>query len=133
MSIINGFFIFLIYIKFTLSSPYCKEGENHCSKCNPLSKLCYKCEKDIYIPDENGGCKKAHKCVLEDNYCLECNDQGSSCKNCIIGYFPDENGGCSYTDNCEISEGGHCIKCKEGFILVGRESYLNEGIRLCKS
>ena len=133
MSKIKDFFIFLLYLKFILSSPYCKEGENHCSMCNPISKLCYKCDKDIYIPDENGGCKNAHKCVLDENYCLECNEQGNSCKNCIIGYFPDENGGCSYTDNCEISEGGHCIKCKEGFILVGRESYLNEGIRLCKS
>ena len=102
----------------------CIEGENLCLKCNPVSKLCYKCEKDIYTPDEKGGCKNARKCIIGENQCLECNEEANLCKTCIDGYFPDENGGCSYTNNCEVSNDGNCLKCKEGYILVGNGRYL---------
>ena len=119
-------FIFLIFFDKFYSLPSCIVGENYCSSCNPVTKLCIKCEKDIYIPDENGGCKNAEKCILGNNYCLECNEEGNLCKECDISYYSDLNGGCSYTDNCEISYKGECLKCKENFIL-------NENNKICKS
>ena len=143
------YFTLILLANFILSIPYCKNGQNHCSKCNPVSKICAKCEKDIYIPDENGGCSNHRKCVEGNNHCNECNSEENICKNCEIGYFPDENGGCSYSDNCEISYRGKCIKCKNNFILIGQEKYIsiergyvyfsdmhfeiNEGTQICKS
>ena len=75
------------------------------------------------------GCEYSHRCNSGKNFCLECKDSGNLCINCIIGYYPDENGGCSYIDNCEISYKGQCLKCKESFILIGKE----KDIKICKS
>ena len=126
-------FNILIIIKLTLHSPICKQFENHCKMCNPITKLCEKCDKYIFKPDKNGGCEGSKKCILGKNQCLECNEEGNLCINCIEGYFPDENGGCSYSSNCEISDEGKCLKCKENFILVGLDNYFYKGITICKS
>ena len=120
---------FILFIKIYLTYSICIEEKNHCSKCNPITKLCIKCDKDIYTPDENGGCQNAYICKLGENQCLECDENEQLCKKCIDGYFPDENGGCSYTENCEISEEGKCLKCKDDYILIGDD---NE-IKICKS
>jgi hypothetical protein len=68
--------IILLISELILSAPSCKEGENFCSRCHPITKLCVKCEKDIYVPDENGGCEYAKKCVKGNNYCSECEEDG---------------------------------------------------------
>ena len=128
--------IYLLFLKISFSISICTIEQNHCIKCNPMTKLCIKCEKDIYIPDEFGGCEYAHKCTLGVNNCLECNENGDLWLKCIEGYFPDENGGCSYTDNCEIAHKGKCLKCKENFVLIGEEKkeYEKEKeIKICKS
>ena len=130
---IQYYFIFIFLLKISLSISSCIIGENHCSKCNPITKLCVKCEENIYIPDQKGGCENAKKCIMGNNQCIECNEMGNVCKKCIEGYFPDENGGCSYTDNCEISFEGKCLKCKENFILIGLNVTFIEGIKICKS
>ena len=127
------YFLSIILIKGILSIPNCEEGKNNCTKCDYINQLCIKCNKDIFIPDENGGCKGAKKCNIGINYCQECQEDSSLCKICEEGYFPDENGGCTYTNNCEISYKGECIKCKSNFILIGENTYLNEGFILCKS
>ena len=121
--------IFLIVLEILLCAPNCEEGVNNCKSCNPITKLCVKCDKDVFIPDENGGCTNSEKCILGMNGCLECNDEEKICKSCEEGYFPDENGGCSYTDNCEISYRGKCLKCKENFVFVG----IDTSIQICKS
>ena len=113
------FLLFLKLISFSIS--ICITDQNHCIKCNPMTNLCIKCEKNIYIPDKNGGCEYSHKCTLGANNCLECNYNCDLCLKCIEGYFPDENGGCSYTDNCEVAYKGKCLKCKENFVLIGEE------------
>ena len=126
--------IFILFLKISLSSSACLEGENHCSKCNPITKLCIKCDLNIYSPDKKGGCKHAHKCEIGLNQCDECNENRELCKKCIEGYFPDENGGCSYTDNCEISYKGKCLECKKEYILIGQNDYYsNNAIKICKS
>ena len=128
------FLLFLKLISFSIS--ICITDQNHCIKCNPMTNLCIKCEKNIYIPDKNGGCECSHKCTLGANNCLECNYNGDLCLKCIEGYFPDENGGCSYTDNCEVAYKGKCLKCKENFVLIGeeKEEYEKEKeIKYCKS
>ena len=125
--------IFLILIKDIINNPNCEEGKNNCTKCDYINQLCIKCNKDIFIPDENGGCKGAKKCLVGMNYCQECQEDSELCKVCEDGYFPDENGGCSYANNCEISYRGECIKCKDNYILIGENNYLNEGFILCKS
>ena len=122
--------IFLTIFKFVIDSPYCKEGENLCSLCNPITKLCAKCEKEIYTPDENGGCKGSKKCINGNNYCMECDTNEYLCKICEVGYFPDGNGGCSYTNNCEISYQGNCLKCNYDYILIGA---LTSNLKWCKS
>ena len=145
----NFLFIFLILINVIICSPSCKIGQNHCSKCNPVTKLCVKCEKDIYIPDAIGGCENSKKCIKGNNHCNECNEENNLCNICEKGYYPDENGGCSYSDNCEISYQGKCLKCKNNFILMGQDKYMhiergyiyygdmhieiNEGTQICKS
>ena len=125
--------IYLIFIIKTICIPICEERKNNCLKCDYINQLCIKCSKDIYAPDKNGGCDKAKKCIIGNNYCLECEENSELCKICEEGYFPDENGGCSYTNNCEISDKGECIKCKNNFIMVGENTYLFEGFILCKS
>ena len=128
------FYLFLtLYFQLVLLAPYCIERENHCSRCNTITKLCIKCEKDIYVPDEDGGCKNAEKCVVGENYCMECNEEGNLCQKCEDGYFPDQNGACSYSDNCEISYEGKCLKCLEDFILIGETFYFGDGLKICKS
>ena len=126
------FFIFFIIVK---SVPSCKEGINFCTKCNPLTKLCIKCEKEIYSPDLKGGCENARKCIIENSYCIECSEKGDLCKKYDIGYFPDQNGGCSLTDNCEVSYKGECLKCMDNYILIGRnesDTNIRNKIKLCK-
>ena len=126
-------FFFLFIYKISLSKLSCIEGQNKCLKCNVITKLCTKCEKDVYIPDNNGGCENSRKCKLGHNNCYKCNDEENLCKTCEEGYFPDENGGCTYTLNCEISYHGKCLKCKDNFILIGDDGYLSNGIKICKS
>ena len=124
--------IIIIFAIFTLvnSAPSCKDSTNLCNHCNILTNLCARCEyPEILVPDRNGGCIGAEKCTLGKNYCNECDINGKLCKICEENYYPDENGGCTYTEGCEISYMGECLKCKNGFILVGRENDL----KICKS
>ena len=108
--------------------------KNHCSKCNLITKLCVKCELNIYTPDQKGGCENSNHSIIGNNQCIECIELGNLCQKCIEGYFLDENGGCSYTDNCEISYKGKCLKCKNDFILIGEDKYNQENeIKICKS
>ena len=129
--------ILLIFLKISLSLTACTYGEKHCSRCNPVTKLCVKCDKNIYVPDKKGGCENSHKCIVGENQCLECDGSEKLCAQCVEGYFPDENGGCSYTDNCEVSYQGECLKCKENFILIGEKSYYSNyedrKLKICKS
>ena len=128
-------FIFLIpFFIIIISEPICEEGVNNCVKCNYLTKLCTKCEKDIYIPDEVGGCTKgAKKCIIGRNYCYQCSEKEGLCEICEDGYFPDENGGCTYTANCAISEKGECITCLNNYILIGKSYFRSDNLKICKS
>ena len=118
--IIHLILLFYFYSKI-FSSPICKKSVNFCKKCNPLTNLCIKCQYDILIPDNNGGCIGNEKCSIGKNYCSECDIEGKLCSKCEIGHYPDKNGGCAYTENCLLSENGKCIKCEEDFILIGKE------------
>lgn len=126
-------FIFLIISHITVISPLCNSGENYCSKCNPITKLCAKCEKEIYTPNNNGGCDIVKKCELGNNYCLKCKENDFLCEKCEIGYYPDEYGGCSYSPNCKLSFHGKCLICQKNYVLFGVENYAYEGIIMCKS
>ena len=123
------FFILILLEEINLN-PDCKQGKNFCQKCNPVTKLCSKCESEIFITNENGGYIGAKKCIFGRNYCNECTDDNILCKTCENGFFPDENGGCSYTDNCVISYQGKCLKYVEDYILIGSKNSL---ITICKS
>ena len=120
--------IFFLLINSFFSLPSCSEGQNFCTKCNPVTKLCEKCEyNNILIPDATGGCKGAKKCFEGNNYCSKCDSNNELCNECLNNYYQDENGACSYTNNCEISYQGNCLKCKEDYILVG------QNIQFCKN
>lgn len=120
----------VFFIQETIFSfPICKNYQNFCYNCNPITNLCVKCESDIFVPDENGGCIGARKCQFGKNYCNECDSFGQLCSKCEIGYYPDKNGACSYTDNCKISDKGECIECDTDFILLGKEF----DFKICKS
>ena len=129
MKSILNLFLYLIIFHILLCSPNCTEGINFCEQCDPLTNLCIKCEANIYIPDENGGCQYSRKCIVGNNFCLKCNEEGVLCEECENDYYPDENGGCSLVDNCEISYKGECLKCSDYFILVGNKYNL----KICKS
>ena len=117
----------LIFFKLPLFSfESCITGSQNCEKCNPLTDLCIKCTKNIYTPDENGGCIPSNHCTSKENYCNECTSKEDLCLICEIGYYPDKNGGCSSTDNCEISFKGECLKCNDDFTLIG------DSFKLCK-
>ena len=126
-------YILINIFHYIISEPVCIGGQNHCLRCNTITNICIKCDKDIYSPDNNGGCEYSKKCVVGNHNCFECNEKGDICKLCEEGYYPDENGGCSYTQNCEISYKGECLKCLDNYILIGVDEYLNEGIKICKS
>ena len=119
--------LFLINFIGIFSIPICRNYQNYCSKCNPLTNICVECEYDNFIPDKNGGCIP-EKCKVGINYCNECNLDGKTCLKCEKGYFPDSNGGCSYTDNCLLSSNGLCLECLSDYILIGNYS----DIKFCK-
>ena len=122
--------ILLNFLKITISISNCKENLNFCNHCNIFTKLCAKCEKpEILVPDENGGCIGAKTCFPGKNYCYECNSEGKLCSKCEENYYKDENGGCAYSEGCEISYLGECLKCKDEYVLIGKQ---NE-FRICKS
>ena len=127
-----SYFLFDLILFFILRiifcEPYCEENLNNCIKCNPLTNLCVKCEKDNLTPDDKGGCKGKEICKSGKHYCLECDSNDRFCEKCQEGYLPDENGGCSYTDNCQYSYNGECLKCLKDFILIGNR----QGLRICK-
>ena len=130
-------FISILIFENIISSPNCKEGINLCQSCHPITKLCLKCEKDIYTPDNNGGCEYSKTCYEKKNHCLKCNDDKDLCEKCEEDYYPDENGGCSFVNNCEISWNGRCLKCRKDFILIGLDEEENDlpyyEIKICKS
>ena len=123
--------IFLIIFNFSLSAS-CERLEKGCIKCDPLTNLCFRCENEVLIPDDEGGCIGAKKCTFGYNYCERCNFEENLCESCEDGYYPDGNGGCSYTENCEISYNGECLRCKENHILLGIRKYYNT-LKICKS
>ena len=102
-------------------------------KMQSHNKICIKCELEIYIPDEKGGCDNSKNCIAGKINYLECNEEGTLCKICEDGHFPDENGACSYTYNCETSYQGKCLKCKDGDILIGNNQYLTNPLTIYKS
>ena len=123
-------FICIISIINISSGQTCVNNVNHCMKCNQLTNLCEICEKrDIFTPDDIGGCIGAKKCMLGKNYCNECDSEGKICKRCDEGFYPDENGGCCLVTNCKISYKGLCIECKENYIILGEDNKY----KLCKS
>ena len=126
-NLILSFVLFSLII--TISGQVCEDGKRNCTKCDYRTKLCGKCDKDILIPDENGGCKGIKECIIGNNYCLSCK-LDNLCEKCEEGYFPDAIGGCSNTDNCEISKNGKCLKCIENFLLIGD---VNDKFTFCKS
>ena len=128
------FFLYILIIvnNTNLSLSSCQVGIKNCTKCDPITQLCLRCDKNILSPDEKGGCVPSEKCVLGNNYCIECNEDQKTCKTCESGLFPDDNGACSFVNNCEISFKGKCLKCRENFKLVGYE-FGNTGFLLCKS
>ena len=129
--IISLFLLFICNISFSTNS--CLSGYKHCSICNPFTNLCYLCDKETLAPDDKGGCDYTKICKYGNNFCIECSkEEESLCIKCENGYYPDEYGGCSYTKNCVLSERGQCLKCKEDYILIGRDNNFGEGIRLCK-
>lgn len=121
-----SYIILLLVFEVIISDQKCTKGENNCSLCNPMTNLCLECDYDVYVPDENGGCKKSKTCSVGYNYCLDCEDDNTLCKECEEGYYPDKNGGCSYSANCNISYKGKCLKCNENYIL-------NQEINICRS
>ena len=127
MQIIKILFLYLIF-NIVYSIPSCKNNTNFCIYCNNFTNLCSKCSiPEILIPDEDGGCIGAKKCIPGKNYCKECDIGGQICSKCEEYYHKDENGGCSFTKGCEISYLGQCLKCKNNFVLIGSQ------IRICKS
>lgn len=125
------FFLFLIICNFSLSFS-CEKFEKGCIKCDPLTNLCFRCENEVLIPDEQGGCTGAKICKMGYNYCEQCNSEQNLCQICENGYYRDNNGGCSYTENCDISYNGDCLKCKENYILIGVQQYYDT-LKICKS
>ena len=120
--------ILFYIIKIAISAPSCINNLNFCSHCNTQTNLCFKCAyPEILIPDKNGGCIGSQMCFAGKNNCNECDVEGKVCKVCEDYFYPDENGGCSYSFGCEISYKGNCLKCKNGFALIGRE------LKICKS
>ena len=117
--------LFMLQIYLSISS-ICKEGSNNCAKCNPITKLCVKCDKNIYSINKKGECEESKKCGIGENYCIECSEDGKLCKTCDYGYYPDQNGGCSYSQNCLLSFQGKCLKCQNDYVL-------NIGLGICKS
>ena len=125
----NLLIIFQI-IGLIISIPSCIENSNFCKHCNMQTNLCAKCEKSsILVPDKNGGCEGAQICTVGKNFCNECDNADKLCKLCEQNYYPDKNGGCTYSEGCEISYMGECLKCLEGYVLIGKEN----DFRFCKS
>ena len=117
------FTYFLSLILFPLTFETCTPNKDHCILCNPLTNLCIKCDKNIYKPDENGGCEFSKTCKIGQNYCHTCNSNENFCSSCDLGYYADESGGCATTENCIISYKGECLQCTEDYYLLGNDKF----------
>ena len=116
-----------LFIQFVLTQSPCIPNKNNCEVCHPLTGLCLKCISENYFPDINGGCEP--KCTIGKNYCNQCSDDQKLCISCESGYFADKIGGCAFFPNCESSYKGKCLKCEEGYILIGDKN----SFQICKS
>ena len=123
---IFNYFIPILIIKIIFSQNICKETENYCRKCHPLTNQCIKCVSDNFIINDKGGC--TGKCIPGKNYCLECDLEEKLCKLCQENFYQDKVGGCSIVPNCEYSYNGKCEECKEDYILIGSDN----GFKICK-
>ena len=119
--IMLNFLILIFSIKAI--SPICVENEEFCLKCHPLTNLCIKCNNEVLMPNDKGGCDGIKNCFVGINYCNQCNEQENLCAQCEQGFFPDKNGGCSYSSNCKISDKGKCLLCDSDFILIGDQYF----------
>ena len=125
--ILNFLIVYSFLLQFILAQLSCIPYKNNCEVCHPLTNLCLKCLADNYFPDDKGGCEP--KCTLGKNYCNQCSEDQKICTSCESGYFPDKIGGCSFVANCESSYKGKCLKCDEGYILIGDKN----SFQICKS
>ena len=110
--------IILLLIFITSSIENCEKNKNFCILCELATDLCKRCESDLFIPDENGGCKGAKKCNINQNYCKECSSSSHLCETCEDDFYPDDNGGCARIENCDVSENGNCKKCIDNYALI---------------
>ena len=111
-----NFILILLFI--TSSKENCEKGKKFCILCELATDLCKMCESDLFIPDEDGGCKGNKHCFMNQNHCQECSSSSPLCETCDEEYYPDDNGGCALTKNCDVSENGDCKMCKENYALV---------------
>ena len=66
----------LIITQIMISFSYpCKEGSKNCERCNPVTKLCVKCDKNIYALNSDGECEPSKRCKDNINYCIQCTEE----------------------------------------------------------
>ena len=110
---------FILILVFIIESKEnCEKGKNFCILCELATDLCKMCESDLFIPDEDGGCKGSKHCFMNQNHCQECSSSSPLCETCDDDYYLDDNGGCALTKNCDVSENGNCKMCIENYTLI---------------
>ena len=70
-----------------------------------LKKVLNMERKDILIPDKNGGCTGAKKCISGKNNCNECDDE-NTCLKCENDFYMvnDDNKNCISASNIQMDE-----------------------------
>ena len=61
--------LIIAQISFSLSV-ICKEGSKNCAKCNPVTKLWVRYNREIYTLNRDGECEPAKTFTLGENYCV---------------------------------------------------------------
>ena len=78
--------------------------------------ICQQCRDDYCLNKKNGKCFKNYEISGLDEIvyykCLNTNDEGTECIECLDNFKVSENGLCKNLNDCEIEENSNCNKCK---------------------
>ena len=81
-----------------------------------MKNICQQCRDDYCLNKKNGKCFKNYEINDLDEIvyykCLNTNDEGTECIECLDNFKVSENGLCKNLNDCEIDENGNCNKCK---------------------
>lgn len=125
----------------------CDTGVKKCTMCSYDTKRCVMCENGYRLVTNRKGIQKCKKCYssVGDN-CSMCSQDRRKCVRCFDGNFKLGSDGKCYrldtpvfdeiiqkVEHCQMSSGGLCELCHDGYILVTEENGMTQECKKCNT